>query len=50
MLKIGRGKFAEASTRREMTSQLASQFDPLGGFSATSGRKTDSAKSCSVGR
>ena len=29
VLKIGGRKFAEASTRREMTSQLASQFDPL---------------------
>ena len=28
--KIGARKFTEASTRREITSQLASQFDSLG--------------------
>ena len=30
ILKIGARKFTEASTRSEMTTQLASQFDPLG--------------------
>jgi len=28
-LRISGGKFVEATTRREMASQLASQFDPL---------------------
>ena len=29
-LRIGGKKFVDANTKREMTSQLASQFDPLG--------------------
>ena len=30
MLRVYSREFTEASTRREMSSQLASQFDPLG--------------------
>ena len=49
VLKIGGQKFAEASIRREMTSLLASQFDPLAIVSPLLLGETDSAKGCSVG-